>query len=228
MNRDIQGVIFDFNGVLLWDSPLHEDAWRKMSTELRGKPLDDLEMRHHVHGRTNRDILEYIVGRGIAAEELAAMADRKEELYRDQCLAEKENFHLAPGATELLNILKDRGIAHTIATSSGQDNLDFYFRYLPLSNWFEYEQIAYDNGRINGKPAPDLYLIAARKLQLAPEQCLVFEDSHSGIQAAHAAGIGTIIALGPQEEHQLLQNCPGVNATICDFNEFSPTSWLGR
>ncbi len=62
-NNQYDGVIFDFNGVLLWDNHLHEEAWRRFSERLRGVPISVDEMKVAVHGRVNRDILEYVLGR---------------------------------------------------------------------------------------------------------------------------------------------------------------------
>jgi beta-phosphoglucomutase-like phosphatase (HAD superfamily) len=92
--------------------------------------------------------------------------------------------------------------------------VDFFFEHLNLATWFDVENIAYDNGDIAGKPAPDLYLLAAKKLNLPPGKCIVIEDSISGIQSAHSAGIGHIIALGPKPSHKQFSHLEGVNAVI--------------
>ena len=84
----------------------------------------------------------------------------------------------------------------------------------------------YDDGNIQGKPAPDLYLLAAQKLALTPAECLVVEDSHSGIQAAHAAGIGWVIALGPQQTHPKLLQLAGVDQVIESLEEIACQSFF--
>lgn len=215
-------VIFDFNGVLWWDSHLHEEAWRDFSERVRGTALSDEEMLHQVHGRTNRDILEYLVGREISSGELEHYTHEKESIYRELCLKQGENFKLAPGAIEFLDYLKENDIPHTIATASEINNLKFFFKNLDLSYWFDFDTTVYDDGTIKGKPAPDIYLKAAAKLNLDPSECLVIEDSRSGIAAAHSAGIGTIVALGPKEKHSSLAELPGVTRTIVDFYELLP------
>ena len=75
-------------------------------------------------------------------------------------------------------------------------------------------QIVHDDGRLPGKPAPDVYLEAARRLGLPPAACVVVEDSRSGLAAAHAAGIGHIVALGPAAEQDALRALPGVARVI--------------
>jgi beta-phosphoglucomutase-like phosphatase (HAD superfamily) len=110
-------------------------------------------------------------------------------------------------------------IPHTIATASGKNNVDFFIQHLDLDRWFEQEKIMYDDGQISGKPAPDLYLRAAENLNLSPESCVVVEDSHSGIQAAHAAGIGWLMALGPTQTHPKLAQLPGVDQVVESLQE---------
>jgi beta-phosphoglucomutase-like phosphatase (HAD superfamily) len=123
-------------------------------------------------------------------------------------------FELSPGAVELLEFLAAHEIPYTIATASGKSNVGFFFEHLDLNRWFDVDRIVYDDGSRPGKPAPDIYLEAARSLGLEPAQCVVIEDSISGVQAAHAAGIGCIIALGPASRHTALASLAGVSLVV--------------
>ena len=98
-------------------------------------------------------------------------------------------------------------------------NVDFFVEHLNLEKWFQNEKIVFDNGKTLGKPAPDLYLSAAKKLNLPPQACVVIEDSRSGIQAAQAAGAGWLVALGPVETHHKLAKLPGVNQVITNLGQ---------
>ena len=216
----LAGVIFDFNGVLFWDNPLHEEAWRQYSARLRGRPLTDQEMAEQVHGRVNRDIFAYVLGRMPADDELARLADEKEIIYRRLCLAAGEGFRLSPGARELLDFLAANDVPRAIATSSPWVNLSFYIEHLELGRWFAPDRLIYDRGHYPGKPAPDIYLETAEALRLPPAACVVVEDSLAGIAAARAAGIGRIIALGPAERHGQLAALPGVTDVIADLGQF--------
>lgn len=218
----ITGIIFDFNGVLFWDSHLHEAAWVEYSKRFRGHAFTDEEMHHHMHGRPNRAILEYLAGRPLTDKEVAEHGENKETIYRESCLAEIESFMLSPGAKELLDYLKENKVPTTIATGANLGNLNFYWEHLNLGDWFKKDLVVYDDGKIAGKPAPDCYLQAAEKLGLEPAECLVIEDSKSGIGAARAAGIGQIVALGPKEKHDDLAKTPGVTKVIADFTELLP------
>ncbi len=221
-----KGIIFDFNGVLWWDNHLQELSWREFSAKIRGTPLSDEEMAVHMHGRNNQYLQEYLAGRPVTGQELEQLIEEKEIAYRQLCLTQGENFKLSPGAIELLDFLVEHHIPHTIATASGKSNLDFFIEHLKLGQWFNLNQIVYDDGSRPGKPAPDIYLQAAKNLDLSPAECVVVEDSHSGIQAAHAAQIGWIVALGPIDTHQQLTSLKGVDTVIENLGQILQSGWL--
>lgn len=214
-----EGIIFDFNGVLWWDTHLQEMAWKQFSAEIRGKPFSCEEITVHVHGRNNGYTLEYLTGKPVAGDELERLTQKKETIYRQLCLEQRSEFKLSPGAVELLDYLVARNIPHTIATASEKTNLDFFVEHLSLMKWFDMTKVVYDDGGRPGKPAPDIYLEAAKRLGLEPGQCVVVEDSNSGIEAADAAGIGYIIALGQVGRHHRLRQLQGVNQVVKNLGE---------
>jgi beta-phosphoglucomutase-like phosphatase (HAD superfamily) len=213
------GIIFDFNGVLWWDGHLQEQAWRDFSAEFRGVPLTPREMAEHVHGRPNRHTLSYLAGHPLPTPEVERLSEEKEEIYRRLCLAQGEGFRLSPGTIPLLDQLAAWGIPRTIGTASGRANVEFFWTHLALDRWFDLALIVYDDGSLPGKPAPDVYLQAAGKLGLAPASCVVVEDSQSGLQAAHAARIGYVVALGPLSHHSALAALPGVDLVVASLAE---------
>ena len=221
--QKFKGIIFDFNGTLYWDSPLHKQAWREYSKILRGTMFTDEEMVKHMFGRTNELIIQYLIGKQPSPETVEKYGDEKEELYRQMCLKDKENFHLAKGAPEFLDYLKENHIPMTIATMSDKKNVDFYVKHFHIDKWFDMDKVVYSDGKIPGKPAPDIYIIAAKKLGLKPEECIVVEDALSGITAAKDAGIGKIIAICSEEPPELYKNIPSVTGIIKDFYEFDRT-----
>ncbi len=208
------GMIFDFNGVLWWDNHLQEQAWSQFAEQFNGISFTSEEMAFQVHGRNNRHTLEFLAGTNLDDERLEKLSVQKEMIYRDLCLAQGDDFKLSPGATDLLEDLVANGIARAIATASGKDNLDFFVEYLHLDRWFEIENIVYDDGSRPGKPAADIYLQAAEILGLNPGDCVVVEDSLSGIQAAHAAGIGYVIAMSTGANYKHLIGLQGVNLVV--------------
>ena len=203
-----KGIIFDFNGTLFWDSEKHLEAWREFSKRVRSYPFTDDEMREYMFGRTNEDILAYLIGTRPEPELVEELAQEKEAVYRQMCRDDYENTHLAPFAVEFLDYLKKNNI------------VDFYIEEFNLKNWFDIDKIVYDDGSIKGKPAPDIYQIASAKLGLAPEDCVVIEDAISGIESARAAGIGKIVAIASMEPVELYEKIPAVSEIITDFSGF--------
>lgn len=220
MSDFYKGIIFDFNGTLFFDSKMHLEAWRNFSAKLRGTPFSDSEMREHMFGRTNFDIISYAIGKAPSDELVERLAYEKESLYRDECRKMGSNCKLAPYAVEFLNYLKINKIQKTIATMSGKDNVDFFIDWFNLKNWFDTDKIVFDDGSIKGKPAPDIYELAAKRLNLRPEECVVIEDAVSGIESARAAGIGKIVAIASMEPESLYKNIPCVDMIINDFSDF--------
>lgn len=215
----MKGIIFDFNGTLFWDSQLHMDAWRDYSEKLRGTPFSDEEMLNYMFGRTNEDIITYALGKKPDAELVKKLAWEKEAEYRAVCLENPEDFKLAPHAIEFLDFLKSNNIPMTIATMSEWCNVEFYIKEFHLEKWFDLEKIVYSDGKIPGKPAPDIYEIAAANIGLKPCDCIVIEDAISGIKSAQSAGIGKIIAIASREPVEFYQNINGVSQIITDFNQ---------
>jgi len=216
----MKGIIFDFNGTLYWDSQLHYDAWREFSAMLRDKPFTDEEMREKMFGHTNSDIIEYLIGKKPSKELVDKYAKEKEAVYRKRCLLNPEKFKLAEGAIELLDYLKENNIPRTIATMSEWDNVEFYIKEFHLEKWFELDKIVYSDGTIPGKPAPDIFIVAAEKIGLAPKDCIVIEDAIAGINSAKNAGIGKIIAIASLEPIEFYKNIECVSQIILNFQQF--------
>lgn len=215
-----KGIIFDFNGTLYWDSEKHKETWREYSKKLRGTPFSDEEMLKYMFGRTNEQIIKYAIGKQPTPEMVEKYGQEKEALYRKMAIEDKETFHLAKGAEKFLDFLKENNIPMTIATMSDKINVDFYINHFHLEKWFDLDKIVYSDGIIPGKPAPDIYEIAAKNLNLKPEECIVVEDALSGIESARAAGIGKIIAICSAESPDLYKDIPCVSGIINDFDEF--------
>ena len=215
----MKGIIFDFNGTLYWDSQLHYDAWREFSKIIRGYEFTDLEMRDKMFGHTNEDIIEYAIGKKPSKEMVEKYGKEKEALYRKRCLLDMDKFRLAPGAVEFLDYLKENNIPRTIATMSEWDNVEFYIKEFKLEKWFDLDKIVYSDGTIPGKPAPDIFLIAAEKIGLKPSECVVIEDAIAGINSAKSAGIGKVIAIASLEPVEFYQKMEGLEGIIMNFNE---------
>ncbi|MBQ9098418.1 MAG: HAD family phosphatase [Clostridia bacterium] len=212
----MRSVIFDFNGTLFSDSDKHREAWKRFLAKY-GRSVDDEELRAYYLGRTNDYILRRVFGADTADEIIAERTLEKEGTYRDICREDPATFHLIAGAVEFLDFLKEQGVDFTIATGSEYSNVDFYFAEFGLSKWFDRSRVVLDDGTFPGKPAPDGYLRAAKVLGRDPADCVVFEDSLSGVRAAHAAGIGKIVAITTEVSAERLLSYPGVVVAEPDF-----------
>ncbi|MGM0432160.1 MAG: HAD family hydrolase [Spirochaetota bacterium] len=192
---DYRGIVFDFNGTLVWDNPYHEEAWIRFAHTC-GCPIDPASYYQDIHGNTTEQIFKKLLGHQVDPEMISRLSKEKEHMYREICLEHAADYVLAPGAVPLLTELKQLGVPMTIATASELDNLQFFIEYFQLERWFETDKIVYDDGTVPNKPQPDIYELAASKLGIQPEEMVVVEDSRTGIQAAQAAGCRYVIAAG--------------------------------
>ena len=193
----LQGFIFDFNGTLLWDTALHNRAW-DIFLEKHGLALSDEEKSHAIHGKMNCDILPAIFGEALSSNTITRYANEKESIYRDIC--SRSGIGLAPGSEWLLNQLMQKGVRCAIATASPEVNVRYYIQRFNLYRWFEPNAIVFDNGTFRSKPHPDLFIEAAKQLELDPSLCAIAEDSRAGIAAATAAGAGKIYHVNSLEQ----------------------------
>lgn len=193
----INAVIFDFNGTLFWDTKLHNKAW-DIFLEKKGIGLSDQEKNARIHGKNNEDILRNIIPVIPPIEDIKKMSLEKERIYQDLCF-QQSNMPLAPGAEDLLYFLLNHSIAFTIATASESENVDFYFRRLALSRFFDKSKVIYNDGQILSKPNPHIFQEAIRVLGVKESETLVFEDSIAGIIAAENARVRDIIIVNSSD-----------------------------
>lgn len=191
----VKGLIFDFNGTLFFDSPLHIAAFKRCF-EARGMavPSDEVMVRD-IFGMPNASIYKKFFNAHASEEETKAFIEEKEGLYMEFFLSDLKSRRLCDGAYELLDYLKEHSIPYAIATGSEYKTVLFYIKHLGLDRWFTLDNIVYTDGTFSGKPAPDIYRIAASRLGLTPAECAVFEDGTSGIRSARAAEVAKVFAL---------------------------------
>ena len=214
------GIVFDFNGVLFFDADLQVKSWQVMALELRGREMTDDELARQMHGRPNAYVLRYLAGRELTGPELAGLIERKESYYRDLCLKTPQRLVLSPGAEDLLAALVRARVAHTVATSSEITNVRFFIEHLHLDRWFEVDKIIYDDGSRPGKPAPAVYLAAARNIGVDTSRCVVVEDAAAGVESAASAGIGCIVGIGAAPAHVQLLESRGAARVIDTLRDF--------
>ena len=195
----IKGFLFDFDGTLFFNSYFHLIATGRVFERYYGLPSPDYDtMINKMFGRTNRTIVLENIDPNASEEKIAFFEDTKEREYRELCLENPNECHLVDGACELLDYLKENNIPRCIATGAPLSNVNFYREQFGIDKWFGDGNIIYADSSFPGKPAPDIYIRAAKHLGLDPSECVVFEDGTSGIQSAHDAGCGGIVAVYDQ------------------------------
>lgn len=217
-----KGIIFDFNGTLFEDYDQQVAAWDALFRKYFGRGLLPGEFRRSVYGLGNVDILDYINGLDPEKHFDITFTDEKEQEYRRQCREDPVKTVLLPGVEETLSTLKNAAFPMAIATASEITNVEFYIETFRLERWFSRDLIIYDDRTFPSKPAPDVYLRAAARLELDPADCVVCEDSGNGILSARNAGIGRIIARRSGPKDAEIYKDPELYAVIDDFRGFYP------
>ncbi|MEJ1236534.1 HAD family phosphatase [Chryseolinea sp. T2] len=174
------GFIFDMDGVLIDSNPTHTIALRQFCRE-HGFELTEQQLREKIYGRTNRDWLLNLFG-NLPDETVKRYAYEKEALFR------KIYTDIKPleGLLAFLKKMDTLGIPRAIATSAPRANVDFTIEHTGIGPYFK--TILDDSFVTIGKPNPEIYLKSAEALGLDPRNCVVFEDSLSGVKAGKAAG----------------------------------------
>jgi beta-phosphoglucomutase family hydrolase len=203
-------VIFDMDGVIVDNMPYHKKAW-KIFIEKYNPEMDLDEFIYHF-GKSNLNLLTILFGKKISDSKIRALAEEKEALYRKIYAPEVSPL---PGFIPFLKTLKKTGVKTAVATAAPKANLDFLLEHIEVRGEFD---VLIDDSEVNkGKPDPEIYLKAAKKLGYPPESCLVFEDSLAGIQAARRAGM-KVIGVATTNPQEKLQH---TDLVIYDFTEIS-------
>lgn len=185
MSEKILGVIFDLDGVIVSTDNCHYLAWKRMADE-EGIPFDRT-VNERLRGVSRMESLAIILekaAKNYSEEEKQAMAARKNGYYVELIGSLTEN-DILPGAMDTLNMLKEKGIKAAIGSSSR--NTPIILKQIGLSDAFD--AVADGNAIRNSKPDPEVFLLAAKLLNLDPANCLVVEDADAGIEAALAGGM---------------------------------------
>ncbi len=196
--------IFDMDGVIINSNPIHRQAWELYN---RRFGIETTEAMHHrMYGKRNDQIVRDFLGEALSDAEIFEHGAAKERLYRE--LAEPSLASaLVPGVREFLQ--RHRDLPMAVASNAEPENIKFVLQAAGLGAFFRH---VVDGHQVrNPKPAPDVYLKAAQLLPASPHDCIVFEDSYSGVEAALAAGMRVI---GLRTTHSDL---PGTVIAVDDF-----------
>ena len=215
--KNAKGIIFDFNGTLFFDTKFHIKAFKEKLEEAGKYIPDDQYLIKNVFGKPNSTVYREFFDQNASDEAIRAFANSKEDKYISYCVEHPEFMHLVQGAPEMLDYLKENKIPYALATGSDLRNVEFYLKELGISKWFAFDNITYADGIIKGKPDPDVYITAAKKMGLDPTECIVFEDAGSGFRAANAAGALATIAVREEDLPSPIDDSVSVDFEILNY-----------
>jgi beta-phosphoglucomutase len=211
----VNSFIFDVDGVIVDSNPVHIEVWREYLRRQGVTAFDSLPER--MYGRHNDDIVRDLIGPHLTAAEVKAHGAAKESLYREAMRPQLER-HLVRGVAEFVR--RHEGVPMGVASNAEPDNVDFVLRESGLRSRFS---VVVDGHQVSRpKPDPEIYLKAARLLGIPPRECLVFEDSATGLQAAKSAG-ARVVAL--RTTHAQFD---GADLEVDDFLSPELEPWIGR
>lgn len=203
--------LFDMDGVIIDSNPYHKISLREFCKKY-GHDLDEESLRTKIYGRTNRDWITNVFG-VLPESQLQAYATEKESLFRE-IYAPHIKAHT--GLHVFLEQLAQHNIPRAIATSAPRANVDFTLQHTGVGKYFE---TILDEAFVSkGKPDPEIYLKTAAALGFNPKNCIVLEDSLSGVAAGKAAGCKVVGITTTHTAEELSDS----DVVIGDFEGISP------
>jgi beta-phosphoglucomutase family hydrolase len=206
-------LIFDMDGVIIDSNPTHRASWVAFNRRYGLETTED--MHQFMYGKRNDQIVRGFYGDGITAEEVEERGRAKERLYREMIAGRTETM-LVPGLRAFLE--RHRDLPMGVGSNAEPRNVAFVLEEAGLQRYF---RAVVDGHQVrHPKPHPEIYLRVAELLETEPANCIVFEDSHSGVAAAAAAGM-RVIGLRTTEV-----NLPGTVFTTDNFLSGELELWL--
>lgn len=208
----MRALILDMDGVLIDSNTLHAEAWRIYLSRF-GTPADG--MMERMHGKRNDQIVRDLFGASLSDEEVFAHGAAKEELYRQMMRPQLEK-HLVSGLRAFLKRYETKPLG--VASNAEPANVNFVLDEGGLRSFF---RAVVDGHQVeHPKPHPEIYLRVAQLLEVKPSECVIFEDSATGIQAAKAAGARVVAVRTTSAE------LPETDFSITDFSDPQIDPWL--
>ncbi|MES1162337.1 MAG: HAD family phosphatase, partial [Rhizobacter sp.] len=181
----MKALLFDLDGTLIDSMPLHHNAWVEWHAR-RGSAMGAEFSFEKTAGRSNAEILLDLYPQH-SIEEHVAMADAKEAIYREFAA---RSLALIQGAQAFVEQARSAGCRLAVCTAATVPNMRLAFELHGIDAWVDTVTSPADG--LRGKPHPDIFLEAARRLGIAPADCIVFEDAPLGVEAARRAGMHAV------------------------------------
>ena len=191
--KNTAAFLFDMDGTIADNMQYHQDAWQKALDEA-GSDLKGETLMKELYGK-NAEVIERIFGQGKKTEdEVKKISENKEQYYHEMYV---DHIRLLPGLKDFLTEARNQGVKLAVATAGLQQNVDFIVDHTGIRPLFEV--FVSDEDVQRSKPDPETFTQAAERLEVAPEHCIVFEDTTKGVEAAQKAGMKTVALLTGKE-----------------------------
>ncbi len=220
-SQRVRAYIFDMDGTITDNMQFHTKAWMQVIEEL-GLPKEDPQTwEHRTSGVPNRAILQDLLKLNLDETAAQYWVARKERLYREVAAGQVVEM---PGFTAFVAQARQAGIRIALATGAGPENIAFNVDALGAREQFDVMLGSTDVAR--GKPHPDIFLAAAARLGVRPDETIVFEDAPMGLEAARRAGMRTVALRGMLTDGQIAVY-PNVIRVIRDYVGLAPQALSG-
>ena len=206
-----EAVVFDMDGVLIDSGAHHRAAWRALLEELGEEPAHPEHWRLTI-GRPSEEAVPLLLGRPMSEYEARRLARRKRDLYVDLA---RGGIVTVPGVSRFVANLARRKIPRAVGTSASGFDVSRLLAGAGLRRYFDVIVTADDV--TYGKPDPEVYLLAAARMRVTPERCVVFEDSVVGVEAARSAGMRAIGITTAHTGEELVE--AGAERAVADFED---------
>ena len=208
------------DGTIVDNMEFHNSVWIDLFKE-NGLTVTLDEMQTKSAGLKNTEVIALFLGNHLSEDELHAFGKRKEALYRD---AFKPHLKPLPGLKEFIQQAKSMRVLLALATAANPENISFVLEGIGLTDCFD--AIVGGEEVKNGKPHPDIFLEAARRLNMPADRCVVFEDAPAGVEAAHRAGMKLVVITTSFQTSTLAQ-CEPYMFAAPDFTTLNAASIAG-
>lgn len=214
----VEAFIFDMDGTMIDSMPWHARSWVEFAQN-HGVKLDVSEILARTTGRTGTESMRELFERDLSDAECQAMVHEKEEIYRALF---HDNFTEVAGFTAFAKAAVARGLKVAVGTAGDRHNIEFAMSRLKMDP-LPLAIVGGDEG-FSGKPTPAIFLEAARRIGVAPERCIVFEDAPFGIEAARRGGMRAVAVCSTHSAAELAG--PHVIAAVRDYDELAHSKFL--
>ncbi|MDR6889166.1 MULTISPECIES: HAD family hydrolase [Variovorax] len=214
----VEAFIFDMDGTMIDSMPWHARSWVEFVAR-HGLKLDVSDILARTTGRTGTECMRELFERELSDAECQALVHEKEEIYRAMF---SDNFTEVAGFTAFAKASVARGLKVAVGTAGDKHNIEFAMSRLKMDP-LPLAIVGGDEG-FAGKPTPEIFLEAARRIGVAPERCVVFEDAPFGIEAARRGGMRAVAVCSTHTAAELAG--PHVIAAVRDYDELAHSNFL--